>query len=174
MKLSKFSVLFSAIFGLFMAITAFSQGSTFNDVNVDYTFILPEDAWKMTAKPSATSPNVEYVYGDRKEGHLEVRRLAVNKTDVMSDLIRTEESKLQFLPGYVAGKEEQFGGHLKGMAFNFEFVRAGLNMSGRYYFLRANDTTVYVLRFSGLQNKLKAIRNQTDSIARTFEVKKST
>lgn len=172
MKLSKFSVLISAVFGLFMAINAFSQGSTFTDVNVDYTFILPEDAWKVTAKPSATSPNVEYVYGDRKEGHLEVRRLSVNKTDLLSDLIRTEESKLQFLPGYVAGKEEQFGGHLKGMAFNFEFVRAGLNMSGRYYFLRANDTTVYVLRFSGLQNKLKAIRNQTDSIARTFEVKK--
>lgn len=165
-------MLFSVVVGLFMAVTALSQGSTFSDPNVDYTFDLPQDAWKITTKPSATSPNVEYVYNERKEGHLEVRRLAVNKTDGVSDLIRAEEAKLQFLPGYVAGKEEQFGGHLKGLAFNFEFVRAGLKMSGRYYFLRANDTTVYVLRFSGLEYKLKSIRNQTDSIARTFEIKK--
>jgi hypothetical protein len=173
MKLNKFSILFATVMGLIMAAAAFPQGSTFSDPNVDYTFDLPEAPWKMTSKPSATSPNVEYVYGDRRDGHLEVRRINVNKADIMAELIRTEESKLQFLPGYVAGKEEQFAGHLKGMAFNFEYVRAGLNMSGRYYYLRANDTTVYVLRFSGLQNKLKSIRNQTDSIARTFDIKKS-
>lgn len=173
MKLRKFSILFSAIFCLFSAISVFSQGSTFSDPNVDYTFDLPEDAWKVTAKPSATSPNVEYVYGDRKDGHLEVRQISVGKTDIMSDIIRGEEQKLQFLPGFVAGKEEQFSGHLKGMAFNYEYVQSGLNMSGRFYFLRANDTTVYILRFTGLQNKLKLIRNQTDSIARTFEIKKN-
>jgi hypothetical protein len=43
-------------------------------------------------------------------------------------------------------------------------------MSGRFYFLRANDTTVYILRFTGERDRLKAIRNQTDSIARTFKV----
>ena len=33
----------------------------------------------MTVKPSATSPNVEYVYADRNDGHLEIRKLTVTK-----------------------------------------------------------------------------------------------
>jgi hypothetical protein len=156
-----------------MAVSAFSQGSTFSDPNVDYTFDLPEDTWKITAKPSATNPNVEYVNNERKEGRLEVRKLSVGKDDILSDIMHTEEQKLRFQMGYVAGKEEMFSGFLKGNVFNYEYVASGLNMSGRFYYLRANDTTVYVLRFTGLQNKLKTIRNQTDLIARTFKVKKA-
>jgi hypothetical protein len=173
MKLNKFSILFCAVLGLLLATSAFSQGSTFSDPNVDYTFELPEDSWKITAKPSATNPNVEYVNNERKEGHLGVRKLTVGKTDAMSDIIRDDEVKLRFQMGYVAGKEEVFSGYLKGAVFNYEYVASGLNMSGRFYYLRANDTTVYVLRFTGLQNKLKTIRNQTDMIARSFKVKKA-
>jgi hypothetical protein len=173
MKLNKFSVLFSAVLGLLLAVSAFSQGSTFSDPNVDYTFDLPEDTWKITAKPSATNPNVEYVNNERKEGRLEVRKITVGKDDAISAVIKDDEVKLRFQLGYVAGKEEVFSGLLKGMVFNFEYVASGLNMSGRFYYLRANDTTVYVLRFTGLQNKLKTIRNQTDMIARTFKIKKT-
>jgi hypothetical protein len=173
MKLYKFFPLFSAFFGMFLAASVFAQGGTFSDPNVAYTFDLPQDTWKMTAKPSATNPNVEYVNVERKEGHLEIRKLAMAKDSTLADLIRSEEQKLQFLPGYIAGKEETFGGHLRGTVFNFEFVRAGANMSGRFYFLKAGETTVYLLRFTGLQNKLRSARNQTDSIARTFEVKKA-
>jgi hypothetical protein len=46
-------------------------------------------------------------------------------------------------------------------------------MSGRFYFLKADDKTVYVLRFTGQRDKLRSVRNQTDSIARTFGLKKS-
>ena len=91
----------------------------------------------------------------------------------MPDIIRDEEQKLQLLPGYVAGPDENFVGRLRGSVFNFEFLRSGRPMSGRFYFLRANDTTVYVLRFTGFRDKLRGIRNQTDSIGRTFEVRKS-
>jgi hypothetical protein len=45
-------------------------------------------------------------------------------------------------------------------------------MSGRFYFLKVNDTTVYLIRFTGIGDKLRSIRNQTDSIARTFDLKK--
>ena len=79
--------------------------------------------------------------------------------------------KLQFLPGYVAGKEENFSGALRGGVFNYEFLRIGRNMSGRLYFLKADDTTVYVLRFTGERRQVKSLRNQTDSIARTFSIK---
>ncbi len=172
MKLNKFSLLFSAVIGLFLAVSAFAQTEKFSDANVEYGFDLPNAAWKMTSKPSTTSPNVEYVYGDRSAGYLEVRKLTVKADDLMSEIVGGEEEKLKFLQGYVAGKEENFSGNLKGTAFNFEFIRSGRNMSGRFYFLKANPTTVYVLRFTAQKEKLITIRNQTDSIARTFELKK--
>ena len=65
MKSNKFSLLFCAVLGLFFAISTAAQTQTFSDVNVEYTFDVPNTTWKMTAKPSTTSPNVEYVYGDR-------------------------------------------------------------------------------------------------------------
>src|SRR5258708_25242165 len=171
MRSNKFSLIFLAAALFFTAFSAFAQDEVFSDPNVDYTFILPDAKWKMTVKPSATSPNVEYVYGDRRDGHLEIRKLTVGKDTILTDVIQDDEQKRQFLPGYVAGKEENFAGKLKGAVFNFEFVRAGSSMGGRYYFLRANNTTVYVLRFTGQKDDLRGIRNQTDSIARTFGVK---
>jgi len=172
MGLKQFRMLAVVACCLLLSAAAFAQTNSFSDANVDYSFELPDARWKMTVKPSATSPNVEYVFGDRNDGHLEVRKMTVAKDALMTDIIRTEDQKLQFRVGYVAGKEEIFAGFLKGNAFNFEYVATGRNMSGRFYFLRANETTVYVLRFAGERDKLRAIRNQTDSIARTFQVKK--
>lgn len=171
MKSIKF--LFSLAVGLLFSVSIFAQSQTFNDPNVAYTFDLPEAAWKMTVKPSPISPNVEYVYGDRSDGHLEIRKLNIKAGEMLSETIDAEEQKLQFLSGYVAGKEEDFKGSLAGKVFNYEFVRSGRNMSGRFYFLKADDTTVYVLRFTAERDKLRSIRNQTDSIARTFEIKKA-
>lgn len=152
-------------------VSASAQGESFSNPDVEYSFDLPDTKWKMTVKPSATSPNVEYVYIERNDGHLEVRKLASPKNAILTDIIRDEEQKLQFQPGYVAGKEESFAGFLKGTVFNFEFVRSGRPMSGRFYYLKAGDT-IYVLRFTGFRDKLRSIRNQTDSIGRTFTIKK--
>jgi hypothetical protein len=158
--------------GLTFAPAANAQGSTFSNENVEYTFDLPNDTWKILAEPSKIKPNAEYVYGDRLSGYFEVRKLLVKDDSVMSDIIADEETKLKFIQGYIAGKEEPFSGKLRGTVFNYEFLRSGRNMSGRIYFLKADATTVYTVRFTGLKEKLIAIRNQTDSIARTFQVKK--
>src|SRR6476620_2442920 len=83
MKLNKFSFLFSVVTGLFLALSVFAKTETFIDSNVEYTFDLPNATWKMTTKPSTTSPNVEYVYGDRSAGYLEVRKLNVKADDLM-------------------------------------------------------------------------------------------
>jgi len=171
MKSNKFSIILSTAVVILTAVSMFAQGESFSDPNVDYSFTLPDAKWKMTVKPSATSPNVEYVYGDRFDGHLDVRRVSVARDAILTDVVENDEQKRQFLPGYVAGREENFLGRLKGAIFNFEYVSAGRSMAGRYYFLRANDTTVYILRFSGQKDSLRSIRNQTDSIARTFTVK---
>lgn len=165
-------ILLSAGLVLLFAFSAFAQTASFSDASVDYTFALPEATWKQTVKPSTTSPNVEYVYGDRSNGRLEVRRVTIKAGDALADTIRGEEQRLQFQPGYVAGKEEEFKGALNGKIFNYEYVNSGRNMSGRFYFLKADDKTVYVLRFTGERDKLRSVRNQTDSIARTFSLKK--
>lgn len=172
MKKLTLSIIFVLTAVVFAGGSVSAQTAAFSNPDVEYVFELPDQRWKMTVKPSATTPNVEYVYGDRTDGHLEVRRLSLPPRGIVSDVIRDEEQKLQFLPGYVAGKEEQFGGFLNGAIFNFEFVRAGRPMTGRFYFLKAGDSSVYVLRFTGFRDNLKSIRNQTDAIARTFNVKK--
>ena len=167
------SLLFSMVIGLFFAVSAFAQSQSFSDPNVEYTFELPGATWKMTLKPSPISPNVEYVYGDRTDGHLEIRKLTVKAGEMLSDTIDREEERLQFLQGYVTGKEEPFAGKLKGTVFNYEFIRSGRNMSGRIYFLKVTGTSVYALRFTGERDKLRTIRNQTDSVSRTFAVKEA-
>ena len=168
MKNTRSTFLFSIVLGLILGATAFGQAGLFSDPNVEYSFDVPDERWKMTVKPSAAKPNVEYVFIDRNDGHFEVRKLTVAKDAMLADIMRDEEIKLQFLPGYVAGREENFSGRLRGSVFNFEFVRAGRPMSGRFYFLKANENTVYVLRFMGYRDRLRSIRNQTDSIGRTF------
>jgi hypothetical protein len=172
MKLNKLSFLFSLFACLLFAVSAFAQTTTFSDTSVEYTFDLPETTWKMTAKPSATNPNVEYVYGERQSGYLEIRKIPLKPNATLSDLINDEEQRLQFLNGYVAGKQEDFRGAFGGKVFNYEFVRSGRNMSGRFYFLKTDDKNIYVLRFTGQRDKLRSIRNQTDSITRTFNLKK--
>lgn len=170
MKRFIFSLVFSAIIFAVSSTTGFAQGSTFNDKNVEYSFDLPEVTWKMTVKPSVSNPIVEYVYRDRSDGHLEIQKINVEANALLGDIIAEQEQKLKFKPGFIAGKNENFAGNYRGTVYNFEYVKSGRNMSGRLYFLRANETTVYVLKFTGMRDELKVIRNQTDSIARTFKL----
>lgn len=164
-------LLTAALIGLFVFSVA-AQTETFSDPNADYTFVIPEAKWKMVEKPSAGRPSVEFVYGDRADGVLEVRKLTVAKDSVLSDIVHSdEESKLMFRPGFVAGKDETFSGRLSGTVYNFEYVAAGKAMAGRHYFLRANETTVYLIKFFGPKDNIRSLRTQADSVARTFAVK---
>jgi hypothetical protein len=169
-------ILILAVLAGFMMLGALSAPAqdtrTFSDPNVNYIFEIPDPLWKTVAKPTALNASVEMVYGDRMDGFLEVRKMETNADEPLSEVItREQDTKLQFLPGFVSGKEEVFAGNLKGKIFNYEFVRSGKNMTGRIYFLKADAKTLYALRFTGLRDKLKAIRNQTDLIARTFQIK---
>ncbi|MCW5961106.1 MAG: hypothetical protein KIS76_13165 [Pyrinomonadaceae bacterium] len=170
MKINKLSIAVSAAFCLVFSVAAFGQTETFSDPNVDYTFDISDTNWKLTSRPSNISPNVSYVYGTRSDGYLEVRKLSIDSGEEMRDVIKSEEDSLQFKPGFVAGKEESFSGNLPGRVYNFEFLKSGRNWSGRYYFLKADDNTVYVMRFEGYRDKLLSLRNVIDSMARTFNI----
>lgn len=157
---------------VFVFATVCAAQNAFDDANVPFTFELPNAKWKLTVKPTAASPRVEFVYGDRRDGLFEVRQRSVAKEETLTEAIRDDEQKqLYFLPGYVAGRSENFAGRLRGTVANFEYVAAGKNMAGRHYYLRADDANVYVLRFSGPRDTLRGLRTQTDQIARSFSVK---
>ena len=85
-----------------------------------------------------------------------------------------EKWELQKLPGYVVcsgGKGTEFNGQLKGTVFSYEFVNQGRNMDGRIYFLRLDNRTFHVLYFTVASEKLPSLRDQMDSIAKSFRLK---
>lgn len=138
---------------------------------VDYTFELPSALWKTILEPDAAHEHPEFVYGDRLDGFLTIRKEIVEAGTTASEVARREHVKLRFLPGFVEGKEETFNGRLDGVTVSYEFVRTGKPMLGRTYYLQVDNRTFYMLRFTGLRDKLSRIRNQTDLIARTFKTK---
>jgi len=150
---------------------AFAQKTVTTKTFGDFSFDFPNATWRVTSK--ADESNCEAVYGDRMDGYLQFRKIAVSGDATFTNVVdREQNQKLQFLPSFVNGKDEDFKGNLEGKVINYEFTQSGKPMIGRAYFLAAEDNKmVYVLRFTGLRDKLRLLRNQTDSIARTFKVK---
>src|SRR6266850_2308578 len=154
-----------------MASGAFAQ-QLYTHEKVDYTFEVPSSTWRAIVQPDSAHEHPEFVYGDRLDGYLTVRKEIVDAGTTASELARRDQDlKLRFLPGFVEGKEEPFNGRLDGVAISYEFIKTGKPMLGRTYYLQADNRTVYALRFTGLRDKLSRIRNQTDLIARSFKLK---
>ena len=62
-------------------------------------------------------------------------------------------------------------GNSKAQCFSYEFVNQGRNMDGRIYYLRLDNRTFYILHFTVASEKLPSLRDQMDSIARSFRLK---
>lgn len=155
----------------FLVSTSLAQ-QVYTSDRLEYTFELPSATWRAISEPDASHSHIEFVYGDRLDGHLQIRKEVVEAGTNPSSLAqRDQDLKLRFLPGFVEGKQEPFNGRLDGVMLSYEFVKAGKPMLGRIYYLQADNRTVYTLRFTGLRDKLAKIRNQTDLIARTFKMK---
>lgn len=166
----RFLVFTVLLIGL-MTSVAFSQ-QLYTHERVDYTFELPSAQWKSIVEPDGSHPHPEFVYGDRLDGYLTIRKEVVDAGTTPSEIARRDQDlTLRFLPGFIEGKEEKFNGRLDGVTISYEFVRTGKPMLGRTYYLQADPRTIYALRFTGLRDKLARIRNQTDLIARTFKTK---
>jgi hypothetical protein len=145
---------------------------TFASDNADYTLELPSEKWRVTQEPDSLHEHAEFIYGDRNDGYLRIRKEVVEAGTTPSDISqRDQDQKLHFMTGYVEGKEEKFAGRLSGVTFSYEYTAGGKPMAGRIYYLQADNRTIYALRFTGLRDRLSIIRNQTDSIARSFRLK---
>src|SRR5438876_3480149 len=162
-----------AVFVLvFMGLTGSTGQQLYTSDKVDYSFELPSPTWRVIAEPDAAHEHTEFVYGDRLEGYLQIRKEVVDAGTTPSEVARRDlDQKLRFLPGFVEGKQESFNGRLDGVTVSYEFIKNAKPMVGRVYYLQEDNRTIYALRFSGLRDKLSRIRNQTDLIARTFKVK---
>ncbi|HYG81950.1 MAG TPA: hypothetical protein VD861_16245 [Pyrinomonadaceae bacterium] len=164
--------IFFALAAIFALAPAAQAQETFSSANADYTLELPSARWKVTQEPDSLHEHAEFIYGDRNDGYLKIRKEVVEAGATAADIARRDQDqKLRFQTGYVEGKEEKFDGRLDGVTFGYEYTAGGKTMVGRIYYLQADNRTVYVLRFTGLRDKLLQIRNQTDNIARSFKLK---
>ena len=158
------------LFALMAPVTLAQQ--IYTHEKVDYSFDLPSPTWRAILEPDAAHEHPEFVYGDRLDGFLTIRKEIVEAGTTPAELARRDQDlKLRFLPGFVEGKQDTFNGRLNGVTISYEFVRTGKPMLGRTYYLQVDNRTIYALRFTGLRDKLSRIRNQTDLIARTFKMK---
>lgn len=149
-----------------------AQSQTFVRDDTEYTLELPSAQWKATSRPDSAHQLMEFVYGDRMDGYLRIRKEMVDAGTTPTDLAnRDQDVKLRFASGFVEGKQESFAGRLSGVTAAYEFTTAGKPMAGRIYYLQVDNRTIYTLHFTGQRDKLQRIRNQTDSIARSFHLK---
>jgi hypothetical protein len=151
---------------------ALAQEHTYNSAKGDYIVDFPSPTWKLVDEPDDVHQHAEFVYGDRNDGYLKVRKESLEQgTTIQEFAHRDLDQRERFRPGFVIGKEEPFSGRLSGVTASYEYTNAGKPMAGRTYYLQGDSNSVYVLRFTGMRDKLSRIRNQTDSIARSLRSK---
>jgi hypothetical protein len=149
-----------------------AQEHTYASAKYSYSVEFPSPTWRLVDEPDELHQNAEFVYGDRNDGYLRIRKETLEEgLDVKEFAKRDQDQKERFRPGYVDGKDDTFTGRLSGRTVSFEYTAAGKPMAGRTYYLQGDSRTVFVLRFTGMRDKLLRIRNQTDLIARSFKLK---
>ena len=138
----------------------------------EYALELPSAGWRAVPRGDNAHEHTDFVFNDRTDGYLRVRRETVEGDTKLADFARAQaDTKLRYLPNFVGGKDERFAGRLSGIVTNYEYTSGGKPMAGRLYYLQADGRTVYVLHFTGMRDKLQRIQNQTDAIARSFRLK---
>lgn len=163
-------IVFTVIFGSFGIVQA---QVPYSDTDNGYSLELPSAEWRVISEADTSNGRTAFIFGDRLQGYLQIRKEIVDAgTNTEQQARRDLDQKLRFLQGFIEGKMERFTGNLSGVTVSYEFVRTGKPMMGRIYYLQADNRTIYALRFSGLRDKLGRIRNQTDSIARSFKLNK--
>lgn len=158
-----------------LGMSATAQNKTFTREGLEYALDLPSPLWRAVARVDVHE-HFEFINGDDySDGYLRLRKKLV-AVGTKPDSLFAEDEKWEFqrLPGYVvcsAGKGTDFAGKLTGTVFSYEYVDDGSAMDGRIYYLRVDNRTFYVLHFTVASKKLEGLREQMDSMARSFRLK---
>jgi hypothetical protein len=158
-----------------LSATAKAQ-EVFDDPDGEYTVTLPAGWIAIVNQDSLGRRDVNIVFRIRENGALKVKRIddVDANLDVMEFAKQDENSVVQFLPGYDRLGIERFvlPGGKTGTLLSYDYKNsAGQPFTGRNYYLRSGEKSMYILRFTGRKNTLSPLRNQTDAIARSFKAK---
>jgi hypothetical protein len=161
----------------FSAITAEAQ-EVFEDPEGKYVVTLPAGWIGVVNKDGLGRADVNIVYKVRENGALKIRR--VDDVDPKMELVdfaaKDESDRIRFVPGYDKISIERFvitagrSGAL--LAYDYK-TTSGQPFTGRTYYVRTDDKTVYILQFTGRKNILGTLRSHTDAIARSFKGKQA-
>jgi hypothetical protein len=148
----------------------------FEDPDGQYSVTLPTGWLAIVNQDSLGRKDVNIVFKIRENGALKVRRVddVDSNLEVMEYAKQDENSVVQYLPGYDRLGLERFAlpGGKTGTLLSYDYKNpVGQPFTGRNYYLRAGEKSIYILRFTGRKNTLSPLRNQTDAIARSFKVK---
>jgi hypothetical protein len=148
----------------------------FEDPEGKYVVTLPS-GWLGIINQDALGRNeVNIVFKVRENGSLKIRR--VENPDLAVEVLeyanKDEADRVRFAPGYTKIRMEKFliaAGKYGGLlSYDYQTV-SNQPFTGRVYYVRTDDQTVYILHFTGRKSILGSLRNQTDSIARSFKSK---
>jgi hypothetical protein len=171
---------FNRLFWLSVLLFTFSATAkaqeVFDDPDGEYTVTLPAGWIGVVNQDGLGRKDVNIVFRIRENGALKVRRIDDVDADleVMEFAKQDEHTVVRFLPGYDRIGIERFalpGGKI-GTLLSYDYKNStGQPFTGRNYYLRSGEKSIYILRFTGRKNTLGSLRNQTDAIARSFKVK---
>ena len=172
----KFTILLTSVLvaALFPSTTR-SQTRTFTNRSVDYVIEFPSSKWRILPSSGIVSARTrkEFIHADGDRVRLLIRRKLVDVDVTPSDMVRRRQLWDRHLAGYVLIKEESFNGQMSGVKFAYEYTRGGKPMTALIYYLEADNRTIYSLLFRGTRDEMQRLHDQSDSIARSFRLKKS-
>ena len=175
MTCRRFLFLLACLALLTPAALAQSASEVFEDPEGKYVMTLPAGWLGIVTEDALGKKDVNVVFKVRENGALKVRKLddAPAETEVLALAQKDEEQTLRFLPGYDKLNIEKvpLGPGRSCALVSYDYKNGGQPFTGRDYFVRVDEKTVYVLRFRGRKNILGTLRSHTDAIARSFKLK---
>lgn len=160
------------IFLALLPSAAQGQQRSYTNQNLDYVLDLPSAKWTVVKVPGVAHASTEFRYGEKSPVQLRIRREFVDAGVSPADLVqRKQRFDRVSLSGYVKSKVERFEGRLSGAKYAYEYVTAGKPTAVLIYYLQANNRFIYRVEFVGPPNKLHALTEQIDFIARSLRMK---
>lgn len=148
----------------------------FEDPDGKYSVSLPAGWLGIVNKDGLGRNEINIVYKVRENGALKITRMedAEGKMEVMDYANKDESERVRFNPKYDKIGLEKFviGANKSGALLSYDyFSTSGQPFTGRIYYLKTSENTIYRLQFTGRKNILSTLRSHTDSIARSFKAK---
>ena len=169
------TTLLLAAFCLTLTVESRAQ-EVFEDPDGKYTVSLPTGWLGIVNRDALGRNDVNIVFKVRENGSLKLRRIdgADPNIDVLEYAGKDEADRIRFAPGYTKIRMEKFlvspGKYGALLSYDYQTTSAQ-PFTGRVYYIRTDEQTVYILQFTGRRSTLGSLRNQTDLIARSFKSK---